>query len=170
MNKIFASFLFVIWLFGCKKSTPETPTDICFTQLQPVDQTAYLFVKEVDDASTNRQMDKNIYLNEVVGSWKFVCSKIVQPKQFCYSYYRADSMRNIVFDFKPAFTYTYITMDSIGFSRVSKAKFGKGRLDSLFRSSFPNSDIDLTLKSPKGGKMFMGFYPIIYTESYFKKL
>jgi hypothetical protein len=172
MNKILVIFLFIIWLLGCKKSTPAvTPKDPCFVGLNSPDQSAYLFVKEVDDTTGRRKMDKNIYLNEVVGSWKFVCSKRLEIKQVCYTYYLADGVRNITFNFKADFTYTYTVSDSLMFLYSPKTLSGKGKLDSvLFNSSYPSSDLDLGFAPPKGDKMFMNFRSLYYNESYFKKL
>ena len=84
MNKVLVISLFIIWLFGCKKSTLQQiePTDKCAANRNIADQEAYLFINEVSVG--NRKMDKNIYLNEVVGSWKFVCSRHLPPKQYCY--------------------------------------------------------------------------------------
>ncbi len=115
-------------------------------------------------------MNKDIYLSEVVGTWQFVCSKTLLPKRFCYEFNKADSVRNIILNFKTDFTHTYTMMDTAGFPYSPQTVFGKGKLDTLFRSSYPNSDLYLSLKSPKGGKIYMGFRSIDYAEGYFKKL
>jgi hypothetical protein len=169
MNKVLASFLFIIWFLGCKENTPQELIDKCIPQVNAVYKAAYFFAKEVDDTANNRRLTKDIYLNEVVGSWKFVCSKELLPKQYCYSFYPADSVKDIMLNFNPDFTYTYTNKDTAHFPPPKKMS-GKGKLDSLFTSFYPNSDLDLRLNAPKGNKMFMAFYPLSYQKSYFKKL
>lgn len=168
MNRILAASLFIIGLLGCKKSTPQIePTDKCAANRSVADQEAYLFINEVGTSS--RKMDKNIYSNEVIGSWKFVCSRVLQPKQYCYTYYTAYSGRNIVINFKTDFTYTYTSSDPY-FQNGQHKTSGGGKLDSLFVSNYNNSDLEFSIPAPNGDKMRIGFHSEAYLDSYFKKL
>ena len=92
---------------------------------------------------------------------------ICHPNNIATYNYTAYSGRNIVISFKTDLTYTYSNADLVGFS---KKMSGEGKLDSLFSSSYLNSDLAFGFKPPVGDKMYVNFYPLDYAESYFKKL
>jgi hypothetical protein len=155
---------FTIGLLCCQKIELVNQRAECV--VNPEDNDAFLFIKEVDDTINSRFLSKNIYQNEVVGQWEYVCSKIIYPKTFCYAYLKSDSKHTLILDFKSNYTYTFTNTDTI---TLIKKTSGVGRIDSIRFSTDSTSDLQLTFSTPRGKKLYISINSLNYLQGYYRK-